>query len=141
MTPWTQRMVPAFENSLRTVTTVLASAGAVIGRELSIVEVQAEDEAELVTWFKAVAMPQAFARPDICAAHLLAPDLAATSAKASTREGQTVTDQVPQQLLIVHGTRGTADALHHIVAARPAAIRADPDSGILTYSFYCALLG
>ena len=85
-------------------------------------------------------MPQAFARPDICAAHLLAPDLAATSAKANTREGQAVADQVPQQLLILYGTHGTADALHHVVASRPAAVRADPDSGILTYSFYCALL-
>lgn len=140
-TPWTRRMVGAFQNSLRTVTTVAASAGTVIGRELSIVELRAADLTGLVTWFQQVAVPQAFAQPDNCGMHLLTPDEAATSAKASTREGQVVTDQVPQQLLILHGTHGTAEALHRIVAKRPPAADADPDSGILTYSFYCALLG
>jgi len=140
-TPWTQRMVPAFQNSMRTVADILGSAGTVIGREMSIVEFRADDQAQLLTWFTDVAVPEALSQPDCCGIHLLAPDPASTMAKATTSEGKSVEDELSQLMLILHGTQGTEDMLHRVAAGRPAGLRTEPAGEIATYTFYCTLIG
>ena len=104
-TPWTVDMVRAFVGTSRTVSNVLGSAGPAVGNAISITEFSATSPDVLLTWFWDTLIPRALARPELCGAHICAPDAAATRAKEQTAEakGFSEPDKITGYTLIVYG--------------------------------------
>lgn len=109
-----------FVDPSRSVCRTLASHGSGAGRELSVVRFDAEPEHDLASWLTRSA-PEALTDARLCGVHLAEVDVDATAAKATTSEGRGVaeTRAEVQQILLVDGIGGTAQAADRLAAAAP----------------------
>lgn len=109
-TPWTQRALPLFRNTIRTACRITGSLGQGVGGALATLRLgpRAGREEELRAWLTGTTLPGLFERPGLVGAHLGEADLPATRVPTEERKLRPQEDEVARWVLLVEGTETEA---------------------------------
>ncbi len=104
-TPWTQRALPLFRNTIRTACRVTRSLGDGVGGVLATLRLgpAAGQEEALRAWLGSTTLPALVERPGLVGAHLHEADLAATTVPTEERKLRAQADQVARWVVLVEG--------------------------------------
>ena len=112
-TPWTQKALPYFHNTNRTLCQVVASAGnGICGDLLTIQLAAAPGRGEALGGWLAVTMPTLVERPGVLGAHYLEGDQAASRTETEEKRLRASSDAIADRVVLVGGY--DAEALNEV---------------------------
>ena len=137
-TPWTQRALPLFRNTIRTACRITLSLGCGVGGVMTTLRLGPAPgrEEALRAWLTGTTLPALVERPGIVGAHLAEADLAATKVPTEERKLRDREDEVARWVLLVEGieTDAVESACRHHLSPEALGRRgASPETALGVY--------